>query len=246
MAWASAFIVAYVLVRISDQLHAIGRFSLSVTLSLLKWAKWAVIAMSVNPVATARAAYLQGTQILLYLAHWYSKIPINQPLPARIDRSITVTSVALSALCGYHLVTSRVSRMYMLNLKAAIQGLKALGQVYIVMRHAPIFPTNHFQSWAWWAMKFLLRFILGDFTWSSISWDKLFVMLAPTAVFRIYRYLQVIPPPPRTALQLALDPIERKLSQQQIWSQQQSAVLVELHHVLRKLDMRLAGLKRLK
>ncbi|KAJ7155507.1 hypothetical protein C8R43DRAFT_1000192 [Mycena crocata] len=200
------------------------------------------VTVLVKPATTAQAVHVQATRSANFLSHWYFGIPHNDPLPAGIDRSNTVISTLVTALGGYHLLSSRVARSYMVILKSILHGFLDVGQIYVALRHAPISPTIRFQNWAWWATKHILKFILGDSGSTSTSWLKLFVLVTPMLVvwiYCIYKYNQVTTPP-RSWLQVALDPIHNDLYHQQIWSQRQAVELVEMKRILLKLDQRLA------
>lgn len=177
LSWTFTLILSVVLANIIGQFLQFAFFFVPIIRSAIQWAKWIVIITSVEPAATVYAAYLQVARTAQYLSHRYLGIPLNLPLPERIERSTTLVSTAVSAVGGYHLISSRVARNYTLLLKSIFQVPLSLCDTYVSLRHAPIFPTYHFQIWAWWTTKHILRFVLGELSWTTISWQKLSVRL---------------------------------------------------------------------
>ncbi|KAJ7504482.1 hypothetical protein B0H11DRAFT_519833 [Mycena galericulata] len=236
LSWTLTLILSAILANISGQFLRFAFILWAVMKSTIQWAKWMVLMISVEPAVTAHSAYLQVTRIAHYLSHWCFGSPLDQPLPQHIDRSATFMSFVASALGGYHLISSRVVRNYMVILKSIIHGSRKLGHLYFSWRQAPIFPTNYFQYWAWWVTKYVLTFSLGELSWTSISWPKLLMLLGPTIILcahGIYKYNQVIVPP-RSHLQLALDPISRE-------QRRQAIELMDVHRLLKNLDHQFAN-----
>ncbi|KAJ7180563.1 hypothetical protein C8R46DRAFT_1318554 [Mycena filopes] len=239
LSWIVTIFLSVALANISGQLLQFVFFLLPGIRSAVRCIHYVVLMISVKPASTAHAFYLRLTQIAQYLSRWYLGIPVGIPLPPRVDRSTTLVSGAVSAVGGYRLISSRAARNYTVILKALFRGPLNLWNLYVSLRFAPIFPTGHFQHWARWAAKHILRFALGR----TISVSKLFVLLGPTLVicaYIIYRYNQVVIPP-RSQLQLALDPIHRQLYQQQILSQRQDIALGEINRVLQNIDRKLTS-----
>ncbi|KAJ7733241.1 hypothetical protein DFH07DRAFT_845847 [Mycena maculata] len=235
LSWTLTLVLSAVLANISVQFLQFVFFVWPPIKSTIQWANWMVF-ISFKSAYTAHSAYLRGIQIAQYLSHRCLGVPLDHPLPRPIDRLAIFIAGVVSAVGGYHLISSRVARNYMLILKSIIQAPQRLGHIYFSLRQAPIFPTHHFQNWAWWAAKRILTYILGELSWRSISWPKLFVLLGPTlvvCVYGIYKYNQVIVPP-RSSLQLALDPIHGE-------QRRQAIELAEIYRILKNLDQQFAN-----
>ncbi|KAJ6591672.1 hypothetical protein DFH09DRAFT_1137659 [Mycena vulgaris] len=248
VSWALTVVLSTILVNISDRFLQFAFFLVPPIRSIIQASIWMVVTVLFKPAATAHSAHLQSARIAHYLSHRCFGIPLNRPLPARVDRSTTLVSSAVSAVGGYRLVSSRVARNYMLILKAMVQEPLELVQIYSSVKDARLFPTNIFQSWAWWATKHLLTFILGELSWRSISRPKLFVLLAPTlsiCSYGIYKYNQVTVPP-RSYLQLSLDPIHHELQRQAVEQADMKRILhveqTDMKRILQRLDQLFANL----
>ncbi|KAJ6581400.1 hypothetical protein B0H19DRAFT_1115021 [Mycena capillaripes] len=245
LSWTLTLILSLVLANIAGGFLQFVFFLVPIIKLTIQWTKWIVFMISVGPTSTFPSAYLQIARVTQYLSHWYFGIPQNQPLPHRVECSTALVSSVVSAASGYHLISSRVARNYTLLLKSAVQGsLNNLFDFYVSLQQTAFLlaPTTYFQGWAWWSTKHILKFTLGELSWTRISWPKLSVMLAPTLIicaYSIYKYNQVIKPP-RSILQLALDPIHQKLHQQQISSQRRDVELVEIKRLLQSMDARFA------
>ncbi|KAJ7672667.1 hypothetical protein B0H17DRAFT_1084176 [Mycena rosella] len=200
LSWAVILISSTILANISDPFCQFGFFLWSAIRLSIETAIWTAVTLLFKPVATAHSASQQVMRIAHYLSRWYLRIPLDLPLPQDVDRSTTLMSSAVSVVGGYHLIGGRVARTYMLVLKSMVEQPVKLVHLYSSLRdaYAPIVPTHHFQSWAWWAIKHILAFMLGELSWRSISWSKLFII------------------PPRSHLQLAIDPIQREQRRQAV------------------------------
>jgi hypothetical protein len=159
---------------ISDKMHEIVCWCILVLMTTIQWMNWTAIGIKA-PAGLAIAAHSQGTRLLHYAAHWVLEVPANQALPWPVDRLITVYALLMSAACCSQLINSHVARIYTVHLKTAVHALQKLTGLYTTLRASQVFPANQFQKWAWRAIKGLLRFTLRDFSWSSISWPRLFV-----------------------------------------------------------------------
>ncbi|KAJ7449619.1 hypothetical protein FB451DRAFT_1287476 [Mycena latifolia] len=235
LAWTLALVLSVVFANIADRFCQFAFFLVPPVRSAIQAAIWVAITLFFKPAATAHSASVQVTRMANYLSHWYLGIPLGRPLPERVHRSSTFLSSAVTAVGGYHLVSGRVARNYMLILKLMVQEARRLVHLYFSLQDAPI-PTTHFRSWAWWGTKHILTFILGELSWRSISWSRLSILLGPTLTicsYNIYKYNQNIVPP-RSHLQLALDPIRHEL-------QRQAVGQADLKRLLQKLDQRLAN-----
>jgi hypothetical protein len=215
LSWALTFVLSAVLANMSDRFLQFVFFLVPPIRSFIQGATWMLVTLYLKPATTAHSAYGQVMKMANRLSHWCFGIPLPLLLPARVDRSTTLMANAVSVVSGYHLINSRIARNYMLILKSLVQEPLHLRHAYFALRDAPIFPTIYFQSWTWWAMNHILRFILGELSWRSISWLKLFVrhsyfvsrilpkltplkvLLAPTAIiwsYSIYKYNRVVRP----------------------------------------------------
>ncbi|KAJ7043516.1 hypothetical protein C8F04DRAFT_1072339 [Mycena alexandri] len=238
LSWIVTLILSVVLANVSGQFLKFMFFLVPAIRSTIQCIHWIGVMMAVRPALAAHTSYLRVTQVAQYLSRWYFGIPVGLPLPERVGRSTVLVSGAVSAVGGYHLISSRVARNYTVLLKALFRGPLNLFDFYISLRTAQELPTTHFQIWAKCAVKHLLRFALGELTWRTVSRPKLFVLVGPTLIictYIIYRYNQVVVPP-RSQLQVALDPIYRKLYQQQILSQRQDIALGEINRILQNID----------
>ncbi|KAJ7115865.1 hypothetical protein C8R44DRAFT_983814 [Mycena epipterygia] len=238
LSWTGTIFLSVVLAKLTARFLAFAFFLVPVIKSTILWIKWMAITIFVKPATTAHSAHLEVARIAHCISHWYLGIPLNRPLPERVDRSITQVSSVVSVVAGYRLISSRVARNYALIIKSMIQRPLEVGHIYLSLRHAD-FLTNRFQTWGWWATKHILRFSLGELSLRSISWLKLSALTAPSLVicaYAIYKYNQVIVPP-RTVLQVALDPIHRELYEQRIGAHKRDVKLAE---ITRKQDVVLA------
>ncbi|KAJ7252705.1 hypothetical protein B0H12DRAFT_1117441 [Mycena haematopus] len=240
LSWTFALVLSMVLANISGRFLQFAFFLTPIIRSTIQWAHWILVIVAVEPAATANSAYLQVTRITQALSHWYFGIPHNLALPERIERSTTLISSAVSAAAGYHLISSRVARNYTLVLKSIVKESLGLLDFYVSLRHAPFFPTHHFQIWSWWTMKHTLRFILGELSWASISYLKLFVLLTPTFIicaYRIYQYNQVIIPP----IQLEFKRLNGRLDRQEVSFRRRDVEVAEIKRILQNIDQRFAN-----
>ncbi|KAJ6493657.1 hypothetical protein C8R47DRAFT_416061 [Mycena vitilis] len=244
LSWGLTLFLSAVMANISGGFLQFAFSLVPITKSTIHWAKWFVIMVSVEPPAAVRSAYWRITRAAQYLLHWYFGIPHDHALPDPLERSATVVSTAVSVLGGYHLISSRIARNYTVLFKSLSQWPLNLFGLYVSLRQAPILaPTNLFQSWGWWAARHLLIFSVGELSLWTISWSKLTVLLTPTLIicaYNIYKYNQVIIPP-RSALQLAFDSLERKLYRQEISAHRQNIELVEIKRLVQNIDMRFAA-----
>ncbi|KAJ7355367.1 hypothetical protein DFH08DRAFT_852300 [Mycena albidolilacea] len=244
LSWTFTFVLSVVLANICGRFLQFAFFLVPITRSTIQWTEWIVVVIAVKPAVTITDAYLEVARITQYLSHWYLGIPLNLALPGPIDRSSALVSSAVSAVGGYHLISSRVARNYTLILKSMVQGPLNLFDFYVSLRRSPLFPTPHFRTWAWWAVKHLLRFTLGELSWTSISYPKVFVLLTPALVicaYRIYKYNQVIMPP-RTALQIAVDRIDSRLNRYETSSRRRDVEVADIKRLLQNIDKQFANL----
>ncbi|KAK7030702.1 hypothetical protein R3P38DRAFT_868834 [Favolaschia claudopus] len=238
LSWTFTFFLSAILVNISGQFLQFIFALIPITKGFIEWVTWTVFVMAIQPSVTAYSTYMYVRRATEYLSRWYFAIPLDQIMPERTGRSAAIVSSAFSAVGGYRLASSRVARNYALVLKSMVQGPLDLFNVYVSLKDVPIFPTSHFQTWARWSMAHVLRFTLGELTWTTVSYRKLFVLVFPSLVicaYHIYKYNQVIVPP-RSALQVAFDRLHSRLYKHEIASQRRDVEVAEIKLLLKGLD----------
>ncbi|KAJ7077846.1 hypothetical protein B0H15DRAFT_555940 [Mycena belliarum] len=240
LAWMLTLCLSVVLANISDRFCHFAFFLVPPVKLTIHAAAWIVVTLVFEPVVFGHSASLQIRRIARYLAHLYLRIPLDFPLPTPVDRLTTLVSGAVSALGGYHLISSRVARNYMFISKSLIsQATQKLVHTQTSLGEAAI-PTIYYQSWARWVTRYLLNFILarGQLSWNKVSWLKLSVLLGPALIlcsYNIYKYNQIVVRP-RSQLQLALDPIHQELRRQAVGQADVKRLLQKLDKRFRDLD----------
>ncbi|KAJ6518702.1 hypothetical protein C8R45DRAFT_3039 [Mycena sanguinolenta] len=235
LSWTFTLILSVVLAIISGPFLQFALSLAPIIWSIIRFTYWTITMIAVQPAATANSAYRQVTRSAQYLSNWYFGIPRNLALPERIEHSTTLISSAVSAATGYHLINSRVARNYTLILRSMVQRASDLSNFYVSLRDAPFSPTPHFQIWAWWAVKHSLRFSLGELSWASISYPKLFVLLTPSLIIcacGIYQYNQVIISP----IQRQFDRLHSRLTRHEVASRRRDVEVAEIKRILQNID----------
>ncbi|KAJ7623296.1 hypothetical protein FB45DRAFT_925195, partial [Roridomyces roridus] len=210
LSWTLTLILSAVLANLSAQFMRFIFFIWPIFHSALMTAQWAVFTLCLDPPF---AAHLRVTRV---------------PLPRLVDRSAALVSSTISALCGYRLISSRVARIYMLALKSLlVEFPQRVARTYATVAKTSSFPM----SWGWWLTSQILVFVLrGDSSWTR---PKLVTLVGPSLLVcghALYKYNRVVVPP-RTALQLALEPI--------LQTQRRLAVeTAEIHRILIKMERR--------